>query len=162
FGHSVEGGPPWTVRRGAGAVRRYATPADYSSALPLAAAVGAAGGEAALLGLRWPSIDADARAVPLLQTLGVSSAPAAPRGVVSAPTSSGLRPSSAVASGFPDAVPSLAALAMLAPGRSVFSGIGHLRWKESDRIASLEALAAAVGASATASADALTIDGPAR
>jgi 3-phosphoshikimate 1-carboxyvinyltransferase len=51
---------------------------------------------------------------------------------------------------------------MLGSGQSVFSGIGHLRWKESDRLASLEALAAAVGAQARSTDDALTVSGPAR
>ena len=70
-------------------------------------------------------------------------------------------PASAVASDFPDAVPALVALALLASGESVFSGVGHLRLKESDRLASLEALAAAVGARAVVAEDSLLVTGPA-
>jgi 3-phosphoshikimate 1-carboxyvinyltransferase len=72
-----------------------------------------------------------------------------------------LRPADAAATAFPDAVPSLAALAMLAPGRSAFSGVGHLRLKESDRLAALVALAESAGARAEASEDALVVEGPA-
>jgi 3-phosphoshikimate 1-carboxyvinyltransferase len=161
FGHEVSPGPDAGVRRGARVTARYATPGDYSSAVPLAAAVGAAGGSVTLSGLRWPSADADAGALPVLERMGI----ALDRdhdGLTAAAARGAPRATSAVATDFPDAVPALAALAMLAPGESVFSEIGHLRVKESDRIASLVALASAVGARAVASGDALAITGPAR
>ncbi len=161
FGHDAADGPPFAVRRGAGVSPRYETPGDYSSALPLAAAVGAAGGEAALLGLRWPSSDADAGALAVLEAMGLSLSRTSGRLAVA---SSGAppRPVSVAATEFPDAVPALAALAMLAPGESVFSGIAHLRWKESDRLAALETLGAAVEARVRSSEDSLTVSGPAR
>jgi len=147
FGHEAAGGPVLAVRRGARVTASYEAPGDYSSAVPLAAAVGAAGGEVTLRGLRWPSPDADAGALPVLRAMGVCAEASIDRLVVS---SSGAAPRSvaADASTFPDAVPALAALAMLSPAESAFSGIGHLRLKESDRIASLEGVAAAVGAAA--------------
>jgi 3-phosphoshikimate 1-carboxyvinyltransferase len=145
FGHAAGSGPVLSARRGAPVVASYEVPGDYSSAVPLAAAVGAAGGEVALLGLRWPSSDADAGAVTVLTEMGIRVDASGESVVVS---SSGAAPQAVHvdASGFPDAVPSLAALAMLSPAESAFSRIGHLRLKESDRIASIEALAAAVGA----------------
>jgi len=147
-----------SVRRGESVAARYATPGDYSSAVPLAAAVGAAGGEVTLAGLRWPSADADAAAFPVLRTMGVS---AEPHGDGVRVSSAGRpSPASAVAAEFPDAVPSLAALAMLAEGESTFSGIAHLRLKESDRLAALRELAAAVGGRATVTEHELRIAGP--
>jgi 3-phosphoshikimate 1-carboxyvinyltransferase len=146
------------VRRGARVAERYETPGDYSSAVPLAAAVGAAGGEVALEGLRWPSDDADARALPVLEAMGLA-LDRGDRTLRVRADRSRLRPGEAVATDFPDAVPSLAALAMLVRGPSLFSGVGHLRLKESDRLASLVVLAAAVGARAEASEDALSIEG---
>ncbi len=161
LGHFAEDGPAFAVRRGANVSPRFETPGDYSSALPLAAAVGAAGGEVALLGLRWPSSDADAGGLSVLEAMGLELS-RAPGRLAVASSGAPPRPVSTTATAFPDAVPSLAALAMLAPGESVFSGVGHLRWKESDRLASLEVLAAAVGARVRSSEDSLTVSGPAR
>jgi 3-phosphoshikimate 1-carboxyvinyltransferase len=156
LGHEVAAGPVLAARRGARVAGAYETPGDHSSALPIAAAVGAAGGEVALLGLRWPSGDADAGAVPVLRAMGIRVDASAGRLVVSSSGAPPL-PVSVDASGFPDAVPSLAALAMLSREESTFSRIGHLRLKESDRIASLEAVAASVGAAARDAADALFV-----
>jgi 3-phosphoshikimate 1-carboxyvinyltransferase len=156
FGHEAVAGETLAVRRGPRVSGFYETPGDYSSAVPLAAAVGAAGGEVMLRGLRWPSADADAAALPVLRAMGVGVEASAERVVV---TSSGAAPRavSTDASAFPDAVPALAALAMLSPEESAFSRVGHLRLKESDRIAALEAVAAAVGAVARVTEDALFV-----
>ena len=162
FGHAASSGPVFAVRRGAGAAAQFVTPGDYSSAVPLGAAVCAAGGAVTLSGLRWPSADADALAFPVLERMGVAVTPEADGLAVRSVAGPTPRSASAVATDFPDAVPALAALAMLTHGESVFSGIGHLRLKESNRIASLVALAAAVGARAAESEDALAITGPAR
>ena len=160
FGHEASAGEILAVRRGARLAPRYDTPGDYSSAAPLAAAVGAAGGDVVLEGLRVPSEDADARALPVLGAMGLAIERGAGALRVRADRAA-LRPADATATAFPDAVPALAALAMLAPGRSVFSGVGHLRLKESDRLSALVALAEAAGARAEASEDALAIEGPA-
>ncbi len=160
LGHEATTGDGIFVRRGARVSPRYDTPGDYSSAVPLAAAVGAAGGEVSLEGLRVPSEDADAHALPVLEAMGVAIERAGGALRIRADRAA-LRPADAAATAFPDAVPALAALAMLARGRSVFSGVGHLRLKESDRLTALVALAEAVGASAEASEDALAVDGPA-
>ncbi len=160
FGHSVEVGADFVVRRGGTLAGRYETPGDYSSAVPLVAAVGAAGGGVTLEGLRWPSADADAGALPVLEQMGVRIVHGPGRLTVSAQPEA-LRAVSAGAADFPDAVPALAALAALAPGQTVFSGVGHLRLKESDRLAALAELVGAVGARARASEDAIVIEGPA-
>ena len=160
FGHFVEGGPDFVVRRAAAPAGRYETPGDYSSAVPLVAAVGIAGGEVRLEGLRWPSDDADAGALPVLERMGVRLV-RGPGGVTASGERGFSRGVSVAAADFPDAVPALAALAALTPGESVFSGVGHLRLKESDRLAALAELVGAVGGKAAVAEDALVIAGPA-
>ncbi len=160
FGHSVEVGGDFAVRRGGPISGRYETPGDYSSAVPLAAAVGIAGGEATLEGLRWPSSDADAGALPVLERMGVRLVHGH-GGLSASAQRDALRPASVAAGEFPDAVPALAALAALAHGQSTFSGVAQLRLKESDRLAALAALVRAVGAKAEVREDALVVTGPA-
>jgi 3-phosphoshikimate 1-carboxyvinyltransferase len=161
FGHSVAGGADGeiTVERGAGRTAAYDVPGDWSSALPLLAAAGIAGGEVSVTGLRWPSRDADARALDVVASMGVRLEREA--GDVRARGGPGaLTPASVEARDFPDAVPALAALAIFAAGESRFRGIAHLRLKESDRIAGVEALAAGVGARCVARDDEIAITGP--
>ncbi|HKF42423.1 MAG TPA: 3-phosphoshikimate 1-carboxyvinyltransferase [Thermoanaerobaculia bacterium] len=164
FGHEVSGALRERgfvrVARGSAGVARYAVPGDYSSAIPLLASAGAAGGEVLLTGLAWPSADADAGALPVLERLGVeiTGGPAGVRARRSGP----LAAVSVAATDFPDSVPVLACLASLAPGESRFDGIGHLRVKESDRIASIADLLAAAGVEASARDNSLVVKGPAR
>ncbi len=160
FGHSVQTGAVLAVRRGAAVEVRYETPGDYSSAVPLAAAVGCAGGEVTVTGLRWPSADADAGALPALEQMGVRLV-GSPDGLTVSAERGASRAASIAAGDFPDAVPALAALAALSRGETVFSGVGHLRWKESDRLAALAHLVDAVGARAAVTDDALVVAGPA-
>ena len=165
FGHEVSGGLAGgegiRVKRGGDISRRYEVPGDYSSALPLLAAAGAAGGEVTVTGLVTPSADADALALPVLERMGVELAWGT--GAVTARARRGaLSPVSVVATDFPDAVPALAALAALAQGESRFEGIAHLRLKESDRIAALAALLTAAGARASATEKSLVVEGPVR
>ena len=114
-----------------------------------------------LLGLRWPSEDADAGALKVLASMGVD-IEASPERVRAVGSPDALRAVSVRASDFPDAVPALAALAALAPDQSCFTGIAHLRLKESDRIAALVELLSQAGAVAVAGEDSLTVTGPAR
>jgi 3-phosphoshikimate 1-carboxyvinyltransferase len=161
FGHRVSPGAVLRSSRGATPVERYAPPGDYSSGVPLLAAAGAAGGFVTVVGLPWPSHDADALALPVLEGAGLllrrvsgGLAAAAERGKLAAFTVS--------ATAFPDAVPALAALAALAPGESVIGGIGHLRLKESDRIEALATVLERAGARAVAGEDHLVVVGPAQ
>ncbi|MEX1244358.1 MAG: 3-phosphoshikimate 1-carboxyvinyltransferase [Thermoanaerobaculia bacterium] len=161
FGHEVVEGDALRVRRGAKVAARYEVPGDYSSAVALLAAVGAAGGSLELKGLRWPSLDPDAGALPVLERMGIRIAGSSSTVAADAPGDA-LAPVSVEATHFPDSVPALAALAALARGESRFLGIGHLRLKESDRIAALAEILRAAGAAATAGPDTLTVIGPAR
>lgn len=148
------------VRRGRRLAGRYEVPGDYSSAVPLLAAVAARGGRIRLTGLSWPSADADARAVPVLESMGLAIAWSA-AGLEASGRGGGLRPVFVRATEFPDAVPALAAAAAFGDGVSRFEGIGHLRLKESDRLAALAELLSSVGAEAAVEGDALVVAGPA-
>ncbi|HLN57368.1 MAG TPA: 3-phosphoshikimate 1-carboxyvinyltransferase, partial [Thermoanaerobaculia bacterium] len=89
-------------------------PGDYSSALPLLASAGMAGGSATVTGLAWPSCDADAGALAVLERMGLEIEASAE--AVTARSGRGmLKPVTVIATDFPDAVPVLAALAARAP-----------------------------------------------
>jgi 3-phosphoshikimate 1-carboxyvinyltransferase len=161
FGHEVGVGPDGSIRVVAGLSPppRYEVPGDYSSAVPLLAAAGIVGGEVTVEGLSWPSTQADALALPVMERMGIAIEKAGGR--VRARAAAGkLSAVTVEAGGFPDAVPSLAALACLASGVSRFGGVAHLRWKESDRIASVKALLAAAGARAREEDGDLLVEGP--
>lgn len=160
FGHSVEGDGPWRIRRGSRTPSRYEIPGDFSSAVPLLAAAGVCGGEIRLEGVTLTSSEADARAVPVLREMGLE-VEAAPDGggILARSRRGGLRPVAALASDFPDSVPALAALAAFAPGESRFDGVGHLRWKESDRLAALAEVLTRAGAETIAAETSLLVRG---
>jgi 3-phosphoshikimate 1-carboxyvinyltransferase len=159
FGHDVRRDPAWRVSPGGTTPGRYRVGGDWSSALPLLAAAGVAGGEVALRGLDADASDADAIAARELPRMGVELERSGGR-IVARREDAGLRPVDLDAGSFPDAVPALSALAAAAPGESRFRGIAHLRWKESDRIAGLLDLLAAAGAPSRAGESELTIAGP--
>jgi len=159
FGHSVEGDGPWRIRRGSRSPSRYDTPGDFSSAIPLLAGLGVCGGQIQLAGVALSSREADARAVPVLREMGVEVEAEEDAGVVARSERGALRAVTAAASEFPDAIPALAALAAFLPGESRFDGIGHLRWKESDRLAALADLLTRAGAQAIANEESLLVRG---
>lgn len=161
FGHDVRQGNGIRVRRGKTARLRFEVPGDYSSAVPLFAAAGIAGGEVRLSGLSWPSSDADARALPVLEGMGLE-IEAVPGIVTARWGGRALAPIDVTATDFPDSVPALAALAAFAAGASRFRGIGHLRLKESDRIGALASLLSAAGAACSAGETELVVEGSAR
>ncbi len=162
LGHEVlEENGALRVRRGARVSDEYEVPGDYSSAVPLLAAVAAVGGHVRLTGLRWPSSDADAGALPVLAAMGLAVAGSANQVEASA-SGTAIRPVRVSATGFPDAVPALAAAAAFADGTSRFEGIAHLRWKESDRLAALAGLLTAAGAKGVAESDAFVVASPIR
>lgn len=159
FGHSVEeSGGAFRVARGHTAISRYEPAGDWSSAVPMLAAAAVAGGMVRVDGVAWPSRDADAAAAGVLESMGVSIS-AAGGGVAASAGRGALRAVSVSAADFPDAVPALAACAAFARGESRFSGIGHLRIKESDRIDALVAILNEAGAQAAGEPDALIVHG---
>ena len=105
FGHFVETAADgaFTVRPGREPVERYEVTGDFSSALPLLASAGVAGGEVTVEGLAWPSGDADALALTRLEEFGLEVA-AGPR-QIRVSRKDGLKPAVLRATDFPDAVP---------------------------------------------------------
>ena len=161
LGHEVsEDAEGIRVYRGTRLSARYEVPGDYSSAVPMLAALAVAGGRIRLRGLRWPSADADAQALPALASMGVEIEGSA-EAVEASTRGRSLRAASVRATDFPDAVPSLAAAAAFAEGASRFEGVGHLRLKESDRLAALAEILSSAGAHAVIEEDALVVTGPA-
>ena len=62
-------------------------------------------------------------------------------------------------SDMPDIVPTLAVVAAFARGRTRLYGVPHLRYKESDRIATVEGLLEAMGGSVRTEGDVLVVEG---
>ena len=121
LGHEVEEGAGVRVRRGERLASRYEIPGDFSSAIPLLAAAGAAGGSVAVTGLRWPSGDADAAAVAVLGQMGLEIAAETSR--IEARGSRGaLRPVTVRATDFPDAVPGAGRTGRAGDGREPVRG----------------------------------------
>jgi 3-phosphoshikimate 1-carboxyvinyltransferase len=163
FGHTVEeSGGVYRVARGRTALATYALRGDWSSAVPLLAAAAIAGGEVRVEGVAWPAedVDADAAAAGVLESMGVAIG-AAPGGVSARASRGALRAVDVDAADFPDAVPALAACAAFAEGESRFTGVAHLRVKESDRIDALAAVLRGAGVESRGEADALVVRGAA-
>jgi len=158
FGHDVNRGASIRITRGEKSPGRYDVPGDYSSAVPLLAAAGVTNGEVRVTGLAWPSSDADAGALPVLENMGVG-IEAGPSAVTALASAGSLAATDVSATDFPDSVPALAALAAFAPGKSRFRGIAHLRWKESDRVGALAALFSALGVTVSAREAELVVEG---
>jgi 3-phosphoshikimate 1-carboxyvinyltransferase len=158
FGHRVDTDGGFHVRPGGEPISRYEVSGDFSSALALMAAVGVAGGQLELTGLAWPSLDADALALPVMERMGLEIATGPDR--IRVERRKALSPVAARATEFPDAVPALAVLAAFAPGPSRFEGIGHLRLKESNRIEALAALLESAGVRALPETEAIRVEGP--
>lgn len=163
FGHRIrrDGDGTIAVERGGERARSYTVPGDWSSAVPFFAAAGIAGGEVQVTGLVYPSRDADARAVDVIETMGVG-IERRPDSVSARSERRALRPVSVSARDFPDAVPALAALATHAEGESRFRDVAHLRDKESDRLGALAVLLQAAGEEAEAGEDGIVVTGPRR
>lgn len=121
----------------------YAVPGDWSSAaFPLALAA-ATGGTATVTGLPLHDPQGDRAILDHLEAFGATVRRGEDEVTVEGPTS--LAPVEADLGDTPDLFPALAAVAAVAPGTSRFTGAGHLRHKESDRIAAMVAALEAVG-----------------
>jgi 3-phosphoshikimate 1-carboxyvinyltransferase len=128
---------------------------DLSNAMPFLAGALATGGEVTIAG--WPaaSLQPASRIIELLTSMGadVQSAPGGLR-VTGGGQISGV---SADLSEVGELTPVLTALATLASSPSQFSGIGHLRRHESDRLAALAGELGKLGGNVTETADGLRI-----
>jgi 3-phosphoshikimate 1-carboxyvinyltransferase len=158
-GSAAFDGSTATIRPGIAAPERVAVPADDSAAAYPAAAAVLTGGDVELLGLDPESGHGDRRMMEILERMG---------GEVSWSASGGLRvrgtgaPLQAVDQDMgdvPDQVPTLAALAPFARGTTRIRNVGHLRIKESDRLAAMAAELARLGATVEELEDGLVVRG---
>ncbi|HTY60321.1 MAG TPA: 3-phosphoshikimate 1-carboxyvinyltransferase [Bacteroidota bacterium] len=110
----------------------YEVEADASGATYPFAAAAIAGGTVFVPGVLPSSHQPDAGFTEVLQAMGCR-VEAAGGGTRVSRTGT-LRPVDVTMSGMPDAVPALLAAALFAEGETMVRGIGHLRFKESNRI----------------------------
>jgi 3-phosphoshikimate 1-carboxyvinyltransferase len=116
---------------------------DASAAAFLLAAGVVTGGRVRVEGVGSASIQGDRLFLDLLARMGCGTESGPDWMAASGPPTRGL---AADLNDSPDLVPPLAAVALFAPGPTRITGIGHLRLKESDRIAALAAETAKLGA----------------
>lgn len=157
FGVPVESEPrgEWRIRPGATrSPGTYAVEGDVSAAAFLLAAGAVTGGRVVARGVGEGTRQGDVAILELLARMGCA--------VESGPDwlAAGGRPTrglTADLAAVPDLVPPLAAVALFAPGPSRFSGLAHLRLKESDRIDALAREISRLGARAEQGRDFLEI-----
>ena len=153
------GGPVpdvWRVHPGELAPGVIAVEPDLSNAAPFLAAAMVTGGEVTIAG--WPAASLQAAGLILetLTAMGASATPV-PGGLrVSGPGS--ITGITADLSEIGELTPVLVALAALADGPSVFTGVGHIRTHETDRLAALAGEIGALGGQVTELPDGLAIE----
>lgn len=134
FGYRVDrSGNTYSIEPQRALETRFEVEADYSSACYFAAAAALTGGRVVLEGLRRDSAQGDARFLAVLETMGARCTWSEGGLAVEGPDR--LRAVVEDFSDMPDQVPTLAALAPFAEGTTRVFGVGHLRLKESDRLA---------------------------
>jgi len=139
----------------------FAIEGDHSSASYLLAATAILGGRVSIHGLRADSMQADARFLRDLGSLGCEVTDDGRGGVVLS-ASGDVRGFSWNLADAPDLAPTAAVLALFATGPCVLSGLDHLRLKESDRVAVLAENLARLGAQVSADGGSLSITPPPR
>ena len=157
FGADVErqGYEAFAVHPGGYEGTAYAVEGDWSSASYLFALAAALGGQVTVRNLEPGSAQGDRRFVGALVAMGcrVSSGPNG----VTVGRDGPLHGIECEMSSAPDTVQTLAVIAALAEGPTRISGVGHLRHKESDRLAVTADRLRALGAGATVEEDALVV-----
>ncbi len=144
----VEGRPS---SPGAVAVER-----DWSSAGYLLA-LGAVAGEVTVSGLDPDSPHPDSRVLDVLERMGAEVSVSGDRATVS--SSGSLEGVRVDLSDSPDLVPTVAALACVAEGRTVIEGVEHVRYKEVDRLSALAEELPKFGVEVKERKDGLEIEG---
>ena len=158
FGASVEVGPSTVHVAGGGysAVESYMVEPDASAASYFWAAAAITSGTVAVEGLGADSIQGDTRFASLLETMGASTEEVAGCTRV---TGGSLRGVDVDLADMSDTAPTLAVAASLASTPTTVRGIGFVRGKESDRIASVVSELRRCGVAAQESDDGFTVSG---
>ena len=145
----------WRVHPGELHPARVAVEPDLSNAVPFLAAALVTGGRVTIEG--WPERTAQP-AAQILEVLTRMGAACTPDGDGMQVTGTGaIRGITADLGDISESVPVLTALAALADSPSVFTGIGHMRTHESDRLAALAGEIGGLGGDVTERADGLEI-----
>jgi len=133
--------------------------ADLSNALPFAAAALVTRGRVEVAGFPVGSaVQPVGEVLDLLTALGARLDADPARGSLVVDGSDGLRaPGELDMSAVGELVPVVAAVAVLAPGRTTIRGVAHLRGHETDRLAAMAAELSALGATVDETADGLDI-----
>ena len=157
FGAAVDrrGYERFAVTRGGYAGTAYAVEGDWSSASYLFALAAALGGRVAVRNLDPASAQGDRRFVGALAAMGCRVS-AGPDGVT-VERDGPLQGIECEMSSSPDTVMTLAVVAALAEGSTRITGVGHLRHKESDRLAVTVDRLRTLGAGAEVEEDALVV-----
>jgi len=158
FGGSVEpidGG--WRTAPSALAGGRYRVEPDLSAAAYPAAAAALTGGDVVLRGVSLASKQGDRRLLELLVRMGASAIEE--ESGIRVRGGDGLAAIDDDLSDIPDQVPTVAALAPFARGTTKIRNVGHLRIKESDRLAAMASELRRTGAEVEELADGLVIPG---
>jgi 3-phosphoshikimate 1-carboxyvinyltransferase len=153
-------GPSLRVAPGAPRATRFVVEADASSAAPWWAAAALTGGTAVVEGVPWGTCQPDAALLSVLERMGASVQPT-PDGWVRVDGPGGpLRGAGDVdLRASPDLAPVVGALAAGAAGETRVVRAPHLRFKESDRVASVVAAVRAVGGDADGREDGFVVRG---
>ena len=137
----------------------YTVPPDASQASYFWAAAAITGARITVEGLNRQSLQGDVRFVDVLEQMGCR-INESPEGItVTGPESNELCPVSVSMGDMPDLVPTLAVAAAFAKGETVIQDVGHLRAKESDRLAAVRAELGKMGISAQIRDDSLVVSG---
>ena len=135
--------------------RQYEVEADASSASYFFAAAAITGGRVQVEGLDAHSLQGDVHFVDVLEEMGC----AVRRGERFIEVTGGpLRGGTWDMSAMPDAVPTLGAVACFARGRTVVTHVGHLRYKETDRLRALATELERLGAHVHETDDGLSLE----
>lgn len=143
------------------AARTYAIEADASSASYFFAAAAASGGRVALRGTSLRSLQGDAQFVRVLERMGARVEEIGGAIVVAGPQK--LRGIDVDMNAISDTAPTLAAIAPFADAPVRITGVEHMRWKETDRIAAMTTELRRLGARVDEAPDGMTVHpGPLR
>lgn len=148
----------WRVTAGRGyASRDEAVEYDASAAAHLYALAAATGGAVTVVNGAPSTLQPDARIPDVLSAMGCTVREEEGAVAVTGPPM--LRPVEVDLSALPDQVTTVAALAALAPGTSVITGVGVTRGHETDRLAALAQELGKLGVEVIEAPDGLTIRG---
>ncbi len=137
--------------------RRYRIEGDYSSASYFFAGAAVTGSQVAVSGLNKHSVQGDRIFLNVLREMGCEVKWAGDTVMVKGPAV--LKAVEKNMGDYPDLVPTLAATAAFARGTTRITGVGHLKYKETDRLAAPAAELSKAGVKAGVGGNSLAIQG---